>query len=228
MAYLEMGFSHDELRRRYEEESLEIPITELYARFGQPQFSDPLKPPYRFMLDETTDPQGMPGYNELKRPAFIDVKGRQYTLASQNDRAQVYVRLPKGVTTREERDQVSVWDRQDFPRRGEMIEFDSPSGERIKLTVRHVILQRMATALVELEEPVPQLEERNEESEQKRLEKQISRYKRKFKIEENQTELSEESAQILSRMHRPRQEHRRKDPYRIPRLPTAQKLKKLR
>lgn len=205
MAYLEMGFSHAELRQRFQKESEELPLTELYARFGKPQFSDPRKPPYRFMLDEETDVNGIPGYNELRRPTFEDGTRRQYTLVSSDGaRTLVYVRLPKGITAREERDGVSLDDRQDFPRNGEVIEFRDRRGLTHRLVVRGVVAQRMATALVQLEDPVPEgVEDRDEKREEQRLDRQIAKYKRKFKIEEGDTDLSPESAALVTRASRP-------------------------
>lgn len=224
MAYYEMGYTNAQLRELFEKEHQQLSQTEFYARFGKPQFSDPQKPPYRFLLDDSTG-SSMPSYNELRRPNFVDIQERQYTLKSpDSDRTLAFVRLNKGITKRENSQQVAFSERQDFPRPGETIEWSDGTITH-QLTVKRVVEQRLATALIEFQDAIPLStaeQQIDPAKEQQRLERKIASYKRKFKIEEGQEFLSPESAELVTRA--PRAKKDTADPYRLPKIKNIKRL----
>lgn len=214
MAYYELGLSQEELRERYLRHVEEgMSEADLAARFGKPQLSTARGlPPYRFLVSEQSF-EGMPDYNQLRTPSYRDSKGREYTPQGQDPRL-VYVRLPKSKTTLE------------FPERSEMLLLrDSPdSPNQLVVRCHHVVAQRTATALVQLEDPLPASTPKKIQQRREKEQDWIQRYKRKFAIGEHDTELSEEAQKRLApRPSAPPPPERTR--ISIARIPTIRKLR---
>jgi hypothetical protein len=217
MALYELGLSQRELRERYERAVAEdMPETELAARFGRPQLSGRGgAPPYRFLVEEFSF-EGMPDYNQLCKPVWLDNKGREYTPQGDNPRL-LYVRIPKGAPQE-----------LDFPGRSELLLLrradKRASDESMVMRAHYMLAQRTATGLLQLEQALPTPEQTEEAEQQRREASLVSRYKRRYAILEGETTLSSQSMERLSaRPVRPDPPPRA--PLTLPRVPIVKRLK---
>jgi hypothetical protein len=157
MAYLNLGLTSAELAERFHTEAPSIHSdAELEARFGPRRNPALYYMPYAFLESDVVR-----NYSELNRkPDWTDQTGRQYFRHDAQMPATLELRLPKSVTMREDREDVPVMQRQDFPRPGEVISLrgrNITSMYGLDALVQAVTVPpgRRATALITLAQPLP-------------------------------------------------------------------------
>lgn len=230
MAYLKLGLTRPELAGMYLEDVKNgVPATDLVGRYGRnPQL----------LLED----REAPGYSDLKVHEFEDDRERQYARVDIADRRRLFVRLPIGITRRQNHGNKLFHEVQEFPKPGDTIRIKMASrgrkrhnngdtdkdGDETVYSVVGINVPRghVATAQVILDRDLPEREDvEPDERFQHQLERRVEAEKRKYHIKEGETELSLETRRLLAGASRKKSAHssvRRGNHISAPRAPRAQ------
>lgn len=148
--------------------------------------------PYTFLSGN-----GILSYNDLgKHPHYVDARGRQVFATGRGSPTLIYVRIPKNITTEENRRQVAQADRLDIPQVGEELVLSRGSGfgrkgssERegpeVRVTVMRRLAQKTATALLEVSDDVEAPEGLDVDSDDETPDALLTDAERAFKARKN-------------------------------------------
>jgi hypothetical protein len=198
MAFLKLGLTRSEITDRLQQDLLdELPPTEILGRYGAN--------PQRFF-----DPNDVPRYSDLTAPEFLDADEREYSRVNLSDPRSLYVRLPVSITRKQHRANQIFGPRQEFPHPGDKITVrkrtpgsggDDGDNEDNSYTVVGVAVAsgHVATALVKLDRDLPPREDVDaDERVQRRIQKRVDTVKRHFHVKEGETELSNETREVMA------------------------------
>lgn len=184
MAYLRRGWTGVELRRRYEHDMHLLNNDQLERRYG--------RPPYWF-LEENAGGNPAPTYNQFVG-LLVDRQQREYTPVGEDEPNAAFVRLPRGVTARQNTVMGVLTtppeQRMDYPQPGDRLVMrsrgtseDDSSAPTWTLSVYSVDLtntvggtgRRVATGRVHFHERVPQRAQIETDAQARRRDEQMER-----------------------------------------------------
>lgn len=154
MAFYRPSFTGERLEQLFSSRAAQQDDAGIRASFGAPlrhttQQRQHINVPYTFLASAPLV------YNQLGRtPHYIDQFGRHVFAYGASNPELIYVRVPKGNTARENRAEMPTTERVDLPHYGDELLLSSRTAV-IRVYVERVVSAKLATALVQVSEPVP-------------------------------------------------------------------------